>query len=1248
MPPFGNHTSTDSHKNTSAILQSHCSSSSSNSDSSNTYSQHHRKSYRGTTMMQTTNSNFPSTPTSATKLTANKVHKKKSQPKRSSFLFRKMTKKTSSTNTNTTSSLSSSSPASQYSSSGRKKVLVNPMKKSPLRRSSPTAGVAPVTTVPPPPPSSSPRYATDEDTDDDEFLNDNDVYDDADIMTQCTNPGGEHKKQHQEDAYGHQLCYDDDDQTYKSLLECYEQDDYSVCYSSSVGSNFPPTSNCTPRTRMIKKKKKMMLQMKEQKRINPKLLKALDKGDYIEKEEMNAVTNEYDDLMSVGSESVLAEGQQYGKRLGVAAKEFADFGTAWDDMSINHLSELVEEEEERCDAIPSTDDYFAGQNSKDNKEENQADTGGCTNKKVREERDNDLQQDKGDSSYYPAKNGNDQSCNDEYFLNHNEEQDGATDLQFPKDNIPSPPSIPTESLDQKQLSEFVTRHEVTDTPTVFNSRMSCSIESDSSCGGSESDKEGKGYTTTTDQNGFSSGKAKKQTTNTQQNSDKTDQSSSSIDDDPKMPTDGSALRVHTNAENCVFIEETMFESFDNSEDDNTGEQEKVTKKEIKRKGKKKENNEISFNEQGHIRNNIKQHDSHPHHLLKQKSSFEILVDLHEMNTIVGNDKNAAAVSATYIPNNKNDSAVCNGDEHNKTVFATPLLSTKSSDETTLFVRNVIGCQSSSTIMSCNSQQQQCQQDVSSRTTSHKECLSNNLPIAFTAPPIDNTKTPLTVTSTQHSLYFHSISNNTHNSKNNNITDLATHPAPHPSSTTAREITAAREAHIRASQHLKAGETQAALTLFLQILQMNLVEYGPIHSSVGNAHHNVAISYMRLGRYTEPFALTYAMEAVMVRRALLGDTNQQPFAHPQQQEQYTMLNCSSMMMQQELSSGIITQLRGKMNDLSTSLLKLGVCQLSLQKFDGAITSFQECLNLRRTLLYRNHSSKGNTIEPSDISSAANGVAQVLTHIGQLYFECGELLSSCTAFEEALVIQRGLLHVDKNDDNDNDNSSNFRGDGSNHMEFDGGGSNNCENNVGKIPHRNDKATNIMIAETLANLGTIRTKRKQFGLAVIALEDAVKFRQAIFKEGHNTLLQTMDNLAFAYSKDGKNAFALKVYKKMLRAQIATLGAFHLDNAKTLTKMSIVHEKLGNYTEAYGCTLENKLLQERALQQRMDSTDNNNKSAPASSLSSQQWHLTIQQLQSDYISTNKTLSRLEDKLQRGCLNHNVGSSRSNNRHRK
>lgn len=184
--------------------------------------------------------------------------------------------------------------------------------------------------------------------------------------------------------------------------------------------------------------------------------------------------------------------------------------------------------------------------------------------------------------------------------------------------------------------------------------------------------------------------------------------------------------------------------------------------------------------------------------------------------------------------------------------------------------------------------------------------------------------------------------------------------------------------------------------------------------------------------------------------------------------------------------------------------LGTIYSTFERSEDALRSFRQALHIRRTRLGENNPAVG----------------KLYIHIGNVLFEEKEFLAALLNFEDALAIQK-LSPV------------------ANHEK----------------------------GEIMSNIGTIRIKTKQYREASDAFEEALSFQLLEYREGHPQLIYSLDCLGFVLVKQNRNKEALRVYKKILRGQIARLGASHVDCGATLNKMAAIHEIVGHDKDALEC---------------------------------------------------------------------------------
>jgi len=219
---------------------------------------------------------------------------------------------------------------------------------------------------------------------------------------------------------------------------------------------------------------------------------------------------------------------------------------------------------------------------------------------------------------------------------------------------------------------------------------------------------------------------------------------------------------------------------------------------------------------------------------------------------------------------------------------------------------------------------------------------------------------------------------------------------------------------QAVDHLENDEVQEALDLFDGVLKNHKEKYGEVHHLVGTALHNKGLIYLYAEEYK--MALPLFQEAINVRTAALGPE------HP---------------------------------DVSASLIKSGLVLLAQEDFDGSLVILCQVLRARRKTLGYDHPQ----------------VASILNNIGCVHYECGGLLASLKAFEEALEIQRNALMKSPKD-----------------------------------------CIEVGISSTLCNIGFVYFKRKEYAEAIVALEEGLQIQRKVLGHLHSTVHTTVENLALA----------------------------------------------------------------------------------------------------------------------------------------
>lgn len=132
-------------------------------------------------------------------------------------------------------------------------------------------------------------------------------------------------------------------------------------------------------------------------------------------------------------------------------------------------------------------------------------------------------------------------------------------------------------------------------------------------------------------------------------------------------------------------------------------------------------------------------------------------------------------------------------------------------------------------------------------------------------------------------------------------------------------------------------------------------------------------------------------------------------------------------------------------------------------------------------------------------------QVQAHLACLYFEAGELLAAQATFEDALEI---------------------------------------------FVSCNEKK---QITDALCNIGWIQNRRKQHTRAIATFTHALELETQ-----EDRRVQTLDNLAYSYSKAKDYARACRCYQDMRRYQLRHYGVFNEACLESFRKQLLMHDKL------------------------------------------------------------------------------------------
>jgi len=170
-----------------------------------------------------------------------------------------------------------------------------------------------------------------------------------------------------------------------------------------------------------------------------------------------------------------------------------------------------------------------------------------------------------------------------------------------------------------------------------------------------------------------------------------------------------------------------------------------------------------------------------------------------------------------------------------------------------------------------------------------------------------------------------------------------------------------------------------------------------------------------------------------------------------------------------------------------LVEKGIILLSLEQFEESIDIFNEAIELKESEAVKTHSNKRKEKINLQISS-------ILNNIGGVYFEYGDLDNAIETYEEALNIQRHIL----------------KGKG----------------------YRSGPCS-LAMASTICNIGYVFLERNDWKMTIASLEEAVVIQQALLEPGNIQIMNTLENLAFAFTKFSNHDQAIEIYKKILQTE-------------------------------------------------------------------------------------------------------------------
>ena len=280
-----------------------------------------------------------------------------------------------------------------------------------------------------------------------------------------------------------------------------------------------------------------------------------------------------------------------------------------------------------------------------------------------------------------------------------------------------------------------------------------------------------------------------------------------------------------------------------------------------------------------------------------------------------------------------------------------------------------------------------------------------------------------------------------------------------------------------ASHLERNEYSEAEIIFRTLIEYHRKKHGEIHPYVGSAMHNLGIVLLRAERHED--ALAAFEDAVRVRK----------------------------MMSTKRGSA----------DVAVSLVKVGISNLLLKRFEPALGSFTKALTIRRRALGELHPSVG----------------RVYNNIGCVNCELNQLNEACGAFEASLEVQRHALST--SDDVDN----------------------------GPLQ--------LGMSTTLSNLGYLYQSQGCHMKSVAALKEALVLQESILGKLHPTVIVTLDSLAEATARINKYDQAIRLYNNCLIRHNASAKSGQMSSEQrcasviVLFKISRVHLKQRDFDSAH-----------------------------------------------------------------------------------
>lgn len=277
----------------------------------------------------------------------------------------------------------------------------------------------------------------------------------------------------------------------------------------------------------------------------------------------------------------------------------------------------------------------------------------------------------------------------------------------------------------------------------------------------------------------------------------------------------------------------------------------------------------------------------------------------------------------------------------------------------------------------------------------------------------------------------------------------------------------RAMHSLAQQHLYHNEIPEAIEVLQEMLRGVRQLHGETHYRVGTVLHNLSMVYMKYSNNNNQCydkAKHICRQAVHVRMRTLGTVHA---------------------------------------DLALSLEQLGSIHFELEEYELAIQSFKRALMIIRKIGKNCNESAGITKGTGSRNyENETKITKLLSSIGCAYYEWGKLKDSEMIFQEALMIQKSLMHGA---------SISVGGDG---------GSDAMQDNI-----RNISIVLLGIASTLFNLGSVKLRWKKYDDAILNLEEALLLQQSILGDEHPTVTRTKECIELVSSSRSSSSKMVRI---------------------------------------------------------------------------------------------------------------------------